>query len=124
VDGMDINLNRMGFNSNAANVGTNQNSNMDKSQCQDNTTKSVILENKEERISEKDLKSAVDTANKVLFKNDSHLKFEIHEKTKEVMVRIVDNQTGETLKEIPPKKIIDMINKLCEIAGVLVDERR
>lgn len=116
---MDINLNRVGFN-NSANINTN----IDKSERQDIIGKNITVENKEEKINEKDLKSAVDTANNVLFKNNSHLKFEIHEKTKEVLVSIVDNETGETLKEIPPRKIIDMINKLAEIAGVLVDERR
>lgn len=79
---------------------------------------------KEKKIDGEQLKKAVDTANNVLFKNNTHLKFQIHDKTKDVMVEIIDDVTGEVLKEIPPKKIIDMMAKICEIAGVFVDEKR
>lgn len=70
------------------------------------------------------LKSAVDFANKVLFKNNTHLKFQIHDKTKEVMVKIINDESGEVVKEIPPEKMLDMVAKLWEIAGIIVDERR
>lgn len=72
----------------------------------------------------KDLKSAVDFSNKVLFKNNTHLKFQVHKVTKDIMVKIIDDETGDVLKEIPPEKILDMVAKLWEIAGIFVDERR
>lgn len=75
-------------------------------------------------INKDELNSAVDRANRVLFKNDTHLKFEIHEKTKDIMVKVINNETGETLKEFPPEKILDMVAKLWEIAGLFVDEKR
>ena len=70
------------------------------------------------------LKSAVGSSNMVLFKNNTHLKFQIHEKTKEIMVKIIDDETGDTLKEIPPEKILDMVAGFMEMAGLIVDERR
>lgn len=70
------------------------------------------------------LKEAVDMANKALFKNNTHLKFQIHGKTKEVMVKIINDETGDVVKEIPPEKMLDMVAKLWEIAGILIDERR
>lgn len=72
----------------------------------------------------RDLKEAVDLANKALFKNNTHLKFQIHEKTKEVMVKIINDESGEVVKEIPPEKMLDMVAKLWEVAGILIDERR
>lgn len=72
----------------------------------------------------KEVDSAVDKANKVLFKNNTHLQFRVHEKTNEVMVKIIDDETGEVLKEIPPEKMLDMVAKLWEIAGIFVDEKR
>lgn len=77
-----------------------------------------------QEISIKELDSAVDKANKVLFKNNTHLQFRIHQKTNEVMVKIVEDETGEVLREIPPEKMLDMVAKLWEIAGILVDEKR
>jgi flagellar protein FlaG len=79
---------------------------------------------KTKALDRKEIDSAVDKANKLLFKNNTHLKFEVHEKTKDVMVKVINNETGETLKEFPPEKILDMVAKLWEIAGLFVDEKR
>lgn len=74
-------------------------------------------------VNMRELEKAVDKANKV-FNESTHLKFEIHDKTKDIMIKIVNDETGEVVKEIPPKKILDMVAKMCEIAGIIVDEKR
>ncbi|EYE88794.1 flagellar protein FlaG [Fervidicella metallireducens AeB] len=84
----------------------------------------VEQKTEEKKYTHKELDSAVDKANKVLFKNNTHLKFQVHEKTKDIMVKVIDDKTGETLKEFPPEKILDMVAKLWEIAGIFVDEKR
>ena len=38
------------------------------------------------------------------------------------MIKIVDKDT-KVLVEVPPKKILDMIAKLCEISGVVFDKK-
>jgi flagellar protein FlaG len=40
------------------------------------------------------------------------------------MVKVIDNETQEVIQEIPPEKILDMVAKMWEVAGILVDERR
>lgn len=81
------------------------------------------IDKNSEKLNIKELEKAVDKANKV-FNESTHLKFEIHDKTKDIMIRIVNDETGEVVKEIPPKKILDMVAKMCEIAGIIVDEKR
>lgn len=88
------------------------------------SSKENVAEKKESEFQPEQLKPAVDLANKMLFKNNTHLKFEIHEKTKEVMVRIVRDDTGEVVKEVPPEKMLDMVAKIWETLGILVDEKR
>jgi flagellar protein FlaG len=39
------------------------------------------------------------------------------------MIKIVDKDTKEVLKEYPPEKTLDMIAKVWEVAGLLVDEK-
>jgi flagellar protein FlaG len=39
------------------------------------------------------------------------------------MVNLVDMQTKEVLKEIPPEKILDLVANIWERLGLLVDER-
>lgn len=50
--------------------------------------------------------------------------FGMHEGTNRVTIKIVDKDTKEVLKEFPPEKTLDMIAKVWEMAGILVDERR
>ena len=50
--------------------------------------------------------------------------FSIHEKTNQIMIKIVDQETREVLKEIPSEKILDMVAKMCDLAGVFIDEKR
>lgn len=116
---MEINRIGVGIQTNQSNPAPIEKVNKD-----DPAVKSDVSQTKDKKVNPKELKSAVDVANKVLFKNNTHLKFEIHEKTKEVMVRIVEDETGEVIKEIPPEKMLDMVAKLWEIAGIIVDEKR
>lgn len=77
----------------------------------------------EERgVSDKQLKKAVNDLNKQL--TNSEAIFGIHEKTNRVTIKIVDKSTKEVLKEYPPEQTLDMIAKVWEIAGILVDEKR
>ncbi len=50
--------------------------------------------------------------------------FGIHEATNRVTIKIVNKETKEVIKELPPEKTLDMIAKAWEIAGLLVDEKR
>ena len=67
-------------------------------------------------------KKAVEQLNKNL--PNSEAIFGIHEATNRVTIKIVDKDTQEVIKELPPEKTLDMIAKAWELAGLLVDERR
>ncbi|MDR3121367.1 MAG: flagellar protein FlaG [Clostridiales bacterium] len=77
----------------------------------------------DENVSEKVIQEAVDKANRVLFGSDRKFEISFHEKTRELMVKVVDTRTNETIREIPPKKIVDLVVNLCEMAGILFDEK-
>lgn len=68
------------------------------------------------------LKSAVNDLNRQM--KDSEAIFGIHEKTNRVTIKIVDRKTKEVIKEYPPEQTLDMIAKVWEVAGILVDEKR
>ena len=68
------------------------------------------------------IKSAVDKMNKTMF--NSEAVFGIHEGTNRVTIKIVDKDTKKVIKELPPEKTLDMIAKVWEMAGILVDEKR
>ncbi|OAA93650.1 flagellar protein FlaG [Clostridium coskatii] len=76
-----------------------------------------------ENVNEKDVKRAVDKINKLMEDTPTHLRYEVYGKFKDIMVSIVDNNTDKVIKEIPPKSIVDMVDKLCELAGVFLDKK-
>jgi flagellar protein FlaG len=75
------------------------------------------------KISREALDKLAEEANTALFGQDTHLQFKIHEKTGEVVVKLVHNETNEVVKEIPPEKLIDVMVNLCEMVGILVDKK-
>ena len=68
------------------------------------------------------IKKAVEDLNKKM--GSSEVQFGIHEATNRVMIKIVDKETKEIIKELPAEKTLDMIAKAWEMAGILVDEKR
>ncbi|HEY8353597.1 MAG TPA: flagellar protein FlaG [Methylophilaceae bacterium] len=66
----------------------------------------------------------VEQANRFFLNHHTHLEFSIHKETKAIIVRIINSETQEVIKEIPPEKILDLVAKLWEMAGLLIDERR
>ncbi|MBQ7926273.1 MAG: flagellar protein FlaG [Lachnospiraceae bacterium] len=78
-------------------------------------------QNKEQANNEQ-LRKAVEKLNKSM--TQSEAVFGFHEDTNRVTIKIVDKDSKEVIKELPPEKTLDMIAKVWEIAGMLVDEKR
>ncbi|MGL5677581.1 MAG: flagellar protein FlaG [Cellulosilyticaceae bacterium] len=78
----------------------------------------------EPTIQEEVVIKAIETANKKVSGGPREFSYAIHEKTKEIMVKVIDSETKEIIKEIPPEKILDMVANMWEAAGLFVDEKR
>ena len=79
---------------------------------------------REEQASAKMLQAAIDAANTRLKYANRMLQASIHEKTNRIQVKIIDSETNEVVREIPPEKTLDLFAKVLEMAGILVDERK
>lgn len=51
------------------------------------------------------------------------IKFQVHKDTKEVYVEIVDRDTGEVIKQLPPEEMIKLAASLEEFLGLIVDKK-
>ena len=80
----------------------------------DSLAKQTISENSQ-------IRKAVDEINKKA--HNSEAVFGIHDATNRVTIKIVDKDTKKVLKEYPPEKTLDMIAKVWEMAGLLVDKK-
>lgn len=77
---------------------------------------------KDQQAYHEKIRKAIETMNKKMA--NSEAVFGIHEDTNRVTIKIVDKNTKEVIKELPPEKTLDMIAKVWEMAGILIDERR
>ena len=68
------------------------------------------------------IKRAVEEINKKA--NNSEAVWGVHEGTNRVTIKLVDKQTKEVIKEFPPDKTLDMIARVWEMAGLMIDEKR
>jgi flagellar protein FlaG len=89
--------------------------------------KPIIIETNPERHGYKDnreeLDKAVENTNRVIFKDNEKFEFRVHERTGRLMVKLVNTETDEIIKEIPPEKILDLVASIWDLVGILVDER-
>jgi flagellar protein FlaG len=66
---------------------------------------------------------AIDRAVKALQGPTTTLEMSVHEKTHQILVKVLNKETGELIREIPPEKTLDLVAKMMEIAGIIIDEK-
>ncbi len=77
---------------------------------------------KEHAPSEATLNDAVMRANMKMA--HTRCEYSHHEDTNRVSIKVINSDTDEVIREIPPEKSLDMLQKMWEMAGILVDEKR
>lgn len=74
-------------------------------------------------IGEAQLIKAIDRAMKALEGPSTTFEVSVHKQTHSIMVKVLNKDTGELIREIPPEKTLDLVAKMMEFAGILIDER-
>lgn len=75
------------------------------------------------------LEDAVELANTAMKITTYQLQFRIHEESGKIQVKVVDSESGEVIREIPPEQMLEiaagikeMLEKFDKMVGVLVDK--
>ncbi|MEK3729930.1 MULTISPECIES: flagellar protein FlaG [Lysinibacillus] len=76
-----------------------------------------------QEVSKEKLQNVVDTVNEFLQINHNASKFVLHDGLDRYFVQVVDTQTEEVVKEIPPKKLLDAYYEMQKLLGMIVDEK-
>ncbi|MCI7503897.1 MAG: flagellar protein FlaG [Clostridium sp.] len=77
---------------------------------------------KEHNPSEATIDDAVKSANRRM--EHTRCEYSYHKETNRVSIKVINEDTDEVIREIPPEKSLDMLQKMWEMAGILVDEKR
>ena len=70
------------------------------------------------------IESAVKRANNTMRMTKTSCQFQYHEETNRVSIKVIDKDTEEVIREIPSEEALELIQKMWEMAGILVDEKR
>lgn len=68
------------------------------------------------------LDQMVEGLNSALQAVDRRLQFLVHETTGRIYVKVIDRETDEVIREIPPEQILDLVGRIHEMVGLLIDE--
>ncbi len=86
--------------------------------------KQEVKEKKEEnKFSREKIQESIEEMNDTVSALHKELHFEFHDKAERMLVEIRDIRNDEVIKEIPPKEMLDMIGRIKEVVGLLLDEK-
>lgn len=71
---------------------------------------------------EKELKSALRDVNEHMQNIQRNLQFEVDKESNQTIVRVVDTQSGEVVRQIPAEEVIRMAKRMEEMDGLLMSE--
>jgi flagellar protein FlaG len=74
-------------------------------------------------LSKEKLEEVVNGLNEFLQPSHTSVKFALHDELNEYYVQVIDEKTNEVIREIPPKKLLDVYAAMMEFVGLLVDRK-
>lgn len=76
-----------------------------------------------EEIPREAVEKTVEKLNRLMGIIDKRYEYSVHEDSHRLSVKIVDQQSGEVLAEIPSKRALDILESFSQMAGLFFDKR-
>ena len=67
------------------------------------------------------LQEVLEVAQEHFHIRDIGLEFVVHEQTGRIKVTVMDKETGEMIREVPPQQVLNLMAKIDEMMGILFD---
>ena len=75
------------------------------------------------KLSREDAEHITREMNKFFQLIDANLQFAMHEKTKQLMVQVVDTKENKVLREFPSHELLDTMANIREYVGIMLDKK-
>lgn len=72
---------------------------------------------------EKEVRRAVEKANRNLEQNQHDVRYQIHKETHRLMVQVIDHKTKQIISEMPPGVILDLVASFNDNRTVAIDKK-
>jgi len=75
------------------------------------------------KLTEDFLQKTIDRVNKQLRGTNREFNYSVHERTGQFIVKVIDRETKEIIREIPPEKNLDAVAKMWDLMGIFINEK-
>lgn len=79
--------------------------------------------NEKEVIPKEKVQKAVDALNEFMTVQNRNSKFVMHDGLERYYVEVVNAETDEVIREVPPRKLLDAFYTMQKFLGMIVDEK-
>jgi len=87
-----------------------------------NELTSKDLESPKSPETKEEIESRVEAENARFAAINQQLTFRVHDGSGQIMVQVVDRNTGEVVNERPPQAFLDLVVRMREMVGAFLDE--
>ena len=85
--------------------------------------KEDLLSKEEVVRMEEELLEDIERLNQTVRTFDRKLEFQLHRDTDRYYVQVIDVIDDEIIREIPPEQVLDLLAKIDEMIGLIIDEK-
>lgn len=68
------------------------------------------------------MENALQQINKTMEMYNTELRFSLHKESGEYYVRVINPKDDSVIREIPPKRILDIVAHVKEMLGIIIDK--
>ncbi len=87
------------------------------------TTGGEIANKGEDDLSIEEIESVIGELNQFIQIFNTKIAFEIDKETKKTILRIVDVETNEIIRQIPPEELLKISKRISELLGLIINEK-
>lgn len=81
------------------------------------------IANEKDAIPKEKVQKAVDALNEFMTVQNRNSKFIMHDGLERYYVEVVDAETEEVIREVPPRKLLDAFYTMQKFLGMIIDEK-
>ncbi len=99
--------------------------------CSSVTKDGKVLEDKQAGVfthnsqgsTKEEVKNSLEQLNDAVQAIHKDLKFELHDESQRMMVKVMDLDKHKVIKELPPEEVLDMVGRIKEMVGLILDQK-
>jgi len=107
-------------------TGANQSANTESIKAASAKAQEAVAETvkKEINLSDENITKAIDVLNRASNMLNHKLQFTLSKDSGQLLVKIYDRESDKFIRQIPAEKVINVMDKLSDLIGIMVDEKR